>query len=198
MVLAGVAAVLVVGLVVLGSVTRGPGNEMAATSEPDAPSADVVDPVEGVGATGPVVGDPAGSVGSGAGRSGRPVADGSTSTGGRVAQPGAAGLDATVPATTTTAPSPKATAGCQLEGSIVSAGSGGPVTFQVTNARPDALRLYWIDYEGRRRWYATIDSGSTFRQPTYAGHPWVVTPVDSRACLRLVADPAVEHRISVG
>lgn len=35
--------------------------------------------------------------------------------------------------------------------------------------------LYWINYEGDRELYNTIYVGQSVVQPTFMGHPWVVT-----------------------
>jgi len=45
------------------------------------------------------------------------------------------------------------------------------------NDGPAPVRIYWIDYTGKRKFYAEIATGQRHDQPTYLTHPWVVTDV---------------------
>jgi dipeptidyl aminopeptidase/acylaminoacyl peptidase len=47
------------------------------------------------------------------------------------------------------------------------------VTF--TNSTDGDVELYWVDFEGERRHYATIRAGEQHQQHTFTGHVWVVT-----------------------
>jgi len=47
-----------------------------------------------------------------------------------------------------------------------------------------AVRLYWLDYEGKRVLYGNIPEGQTVRQPTFTSHPWVITDTNDK-CLEL-------------
>ncbi|WP_377472253.1 VHL beta domain-containing protein [Micromonospora siamensis] len=61
------------------------------------------------------------------------------------------------------------------EPSLRSSG-GGPETFvDFVNARSQPVVVYWLDYDGRRQPYASLQPGESHRQQTYVGHPWVVT-----------------------
>lgn len=52
----------------------------------------------------------------------------------------------------------------------------GPETFITFLNRMDGpVDVFWVDSEGQRRHYATIESGEQHRQHTYAGHVWLVT-----------------------
>src|SRR5690606_31388582 len=44
------------------------------------------------------------------------------------------------------------------------------------------VRLFWLDYDGRRRPYMTLDPGETGVQPSFYSHPWLVTDLRGR-CL---------------
>jgi dipeptidyl aminopeptidase/acylaminoacyl peptidase len=47
------------------------------------------------------------------------------------------------------------------------------VTF--INRTDGDVELYWVDFEGERRLYATIRAGEQHQQHTFAGHVWLVT-----------------------
>lgn len=42
------------------------------------------------------------------------------------------------------------------------------------NDGKDAVRLYWLDYDGIRRSYGTLDPHESTTQPTFLTHPWLV------------------------
>lgn len=42
-------------------------------------------------------------------------------------------------------------------------------------SQEDSYKIYWLDFAGRRRLYATVYRGDTHRQQTYLTHPWLVT-----------------------
>ncbi|WP_446217955.1 VHL beta domain-containing protein [Micromonospora sp. IBHARD004] len=37
--------------------------------------------------------------------------------------------------------------------------------------RPEPVALHWLDYDGQRQQYAVLQSGQSYRQQTYVGHP---------------------------
>ncbi|MEU4625289.1 hypothetical protein AB0G04_35615 [Actinoplanes sp. NPDC023801] len=43
------------------------------------------------------------------------------------------------------------------------------------NRRDESVVIYWLDYHGTRERYVVLESGDTREQPTFVGHPWVVT-----------------------
>ena len=45
------------------------------------------------------------------------------------------------------------------------------------------VNLYWINYEGQRVYYASLQPGRSVLQQTYVTHPWVVTRKDVRVDL---------------
>jgi hypothetical protein len=50
------------------------------------------------------------------------------------------------------------------------------------------VRLYWLDYSGKRKLYATIKQGAQYTQQTFDSHPWVVTDADDKCLAVLVPD----------
>ena len=44
-----------------------------------------------------------------------------------------------------------------------------------SRSEEDSYKIYWLDYKGKRKLYATIYKGEVHRQSTYVTHPWVIT-----------------------
>ncbi|WP_088241325.1 hypothetical protein [Calothrix rhizosoleniae] len=60
----------------------------------------------------------------------------------------------------------------------------GKVATNVTFANKSSkkVKVYWLDYSGKRTFYKTLKSGTSYKQQTYVTHPWVVTDT-SENCL---------------
>lgn len=54
-------------------------------------------------------------------------------------------------------------------------GDGGPSQIHFINVRGTSVNLFWVGFDGQRRFYATIASGEEWFQPTYVTHRWIVT-----------------------
>ncbi len=55
---------------------------------------------------------------------------------------------------------------------------GREVFLTFANERSDALTLAWIDADGQRRDYGTIEAGASREQHTFAGHAWALFAAD--------------------
>ncbi|MBW8039648.1 MAG: prolyl oligopeptidase family serine peptidase [Planctomycetes bacterium] len=55
------------------------------------------------------------------------------------------------------------------------------------NGTAGDVEVYWIDYEGERRHYATIGAGKEHQQHTFVGHVWLVTNKDGKRLAVFVA-----------
>lgn len=53
------------------------------------------------------------------------------------------------------------------------------ITFRNTGF--EIRRLYWLDYEGKRKLYSELLAGQEQRLDTYLTHPWLVTDEQDRA-----------------
>ena len=53
----------------------------------------------------------------------------------------------------------------------------GVVSTSITfmNRMPIAVRIYWINYDGKRQFYGIVGPHRSFHQQTYVTHPWVLT-----------------------
>jgi dipeptidyl aminopeptidase/acylaminoacyl peptidase len=57
----------------------------------------------------------------------------------------------------------------------------GPATdLTIVNRTHGAVLVYWMDFEGHRKHYATLQPGGELPQSTYEGHVWVVTDAADR------------------
>jgi von Hippel-Lindau disease tumor supressor len=48
-------------------------------------------------------------------------------------------------------------------------------TLKFVNKSGKTVKVYWLDYEGDRKLYQTLQDGESYDQPTYLTHPWVIT-----------------------
>jgi hypothetical protein len=61
------------------------------------------------------------------------------------------------------------------EGRTRSHESKTTATLHFVNLTPKDLRLFWLDFNGKRRPYATIRAGGKVTQATFLTHPWLLT-----------------------
>ena len=85
---------------------------------------------------------------------------------------------------TSTPTTPVSGPGCNTEGSARSAGGGQPVQITFRNSTAGAVKIYWLDYTGKRQQYGTLSPGQSYTQSTYAGHPWLAADATDK-CIEL-------------
>lgn len=66
-----------------------------------------------------------------------------------------------------------------------SGGNETSITF-INHTKGD-VQVYWIDFEGERRYYARVRAGQQHRQHTYARHVWLVTDEGGKTLAVFVA-----------
>jgi hypothetical protein len=76
-----------------------------------------------------------------------------------------------------TPPAPGTRESCNRERATKSTSVNKSTEITFVNSTGMAVRLNWLDYEGKRVLYGNIPEGQTVRQPTFTGHPWVENPV---------------------
>jgi len=64
---------------------------------------------------------------------------------------------------------------CAKEQSIRSLEGTTSTAITFVNNTDNTISTYWIDYQGARKFYASVPPGSSYIQETYVTHPWVVT-----------------------
>ena len=72
---------------------------------------------------------------------------------------------------------------CQSERSIKSADSDKETKVQFKNASKSKIKIYWINYDGKREFYSDVNPGKSYTQNTYMTHPWVVTDMTGQCVL---------------
>lgn len=65
-------------------------------------------------------------------------------------------------------------------GTARSPSSPRAVKLRIDNRTGDSIRIFWIDYEGRRKEYGQADPGRSFHQETFTGHLWIATDPGGR------------------
>jgi hypothetical protein len=49
------------------------------------------------------------------------------------------------------------------------------------NKSGQPIKVYWLDYEGKRKLYAKVKAEDSYIQQTYVTHPWLITDADDNA-----------------
>ena len=63
---------------------------------------------------------------------------------------------------------------------LASRSSDNETQIRIVNESLNPLKIYWIDFRGKRILYTQLDHGDTFFQNTFATHPWLITDLDER------------------
>lgn len=66
-------------------------------------------------------------------------------------------------------------ASCQHETQQRSHNGNVATEITFTNQRQQTLHIYWLNYQGKRIFYQSLQAGQNYLQPTYVTHPWVIT-----------------------
>jgi len=77
---------------------------------------------------------------------------------------------------------------CSQEPNLHSNDAKTAVNVSFKNDRPDSVKLFWLDYGGRRASHGVIAPSAAIDHDTYAGHPWLVTDMNDN-CLRIFVPP---------
>ena len=76
-------------------------------------------------------------------------------------------------------------AGCAAEDSFRSTEGSTATEITFVNHSARAIRTYWLNYQGKRVYYAEIQPGGSLKQQTYFSHPWVITGSASGECIAI-------------
>lgn len=71
---------------------------------------------------------------------------------------------------------------CDKEGDLHSLNSDIQVQLRVKNNMTATVKVYWLDYEGKRQHYFDVRGSEMAELTTYVTHPWVITKAD-HTCL---------------
>ena len=75
--------------------------------------------------------------------------------------------------------------GCAQENSLRSLEGATSTNIIFVNQSEITIRTYWLNYEGRRVFYAEVPPGKNYVQQTYVTHPWVITNNRSGDCVAI-------------
>ena len=89
-------------------------------------------------------------------------------------------------------------ASCAQEPFLRSESGRFPVTVTFVNRTKDDVRLWWLDYTGQRKLYATLKPGSIERRPTFYTHPWIVTTAKNGECLLAIESDFFPSLVRIG
>ena len=65
---------------------------------------------------------------------------------------------------------------------IKSMSSNVETTIKFVNSSKQIIKVYWLDYEGRRQFKETLKDGDSYESNrTYLTHPWLITDKDDNA-----------------
>lgn len=64
---------------------------------------------------------------------------------------------------------------CQAEGNLRSLSSQISTNIQFINRKPFRVKIYWIDFTGKRQHYFDLEPNEVRDQQTFVSHPWIVT-----------------------
>lgn len=76
-----------------------------------------------------------------------------------------------------------ASGGCERESSARSIEGRLATTVSVANHSSKPVVVYWIDYQGQRKYYKALAPNEAYDQPTYVTHPWVLTDITDHCLL---------------
>ncbi|MGP0058997.1 MAG: caspase family protein [Beijerinckiaceae bacterium] len=85
---------------------------------------------------------------------------------------------------------------CSDEQSLKSVDARRPTGISFKNSRDTSIRIFWIDYAGKRKLYGSLSYGQSLSLQTFMTHPWVITNnVDTCIGVYLPETPAREFVI---
>ena len=86
--------------------------------------------------------------------------------------------------------------GCPQEGHIKSPSSFDKATITFDNQTAAVLKIYWIDFDGKRKFYEVLKAHTAYNQATWVGHVWVVAD-QADQCIKLHSANAVEQTLVI-
>ena len=63
-----------------------------------------------------------------------------------------------------------------------------PINFHIRNSSTNTIRVYWINFVGRRQWYADVLPNHDYNARSYLNHLWAITDVDDNCRVLLISN----------
>jgi polyhydroxybutyrate depolymerase len=74
--------------------------------------------------------------------------------------------------------------------------NASPVVLNFTNRHGSPVKIYWLDFGGKRTPYRTLTDGQSYSQPTFSGHIWIAAD-EMENCLGIYISSASQNEITV-
>jgi len=85
---------------------------------------------------------------------------------------------------------------CSEENTLKSATGGTASTITFSNTTSTPLKVYWIDFRGKRVLYKSLAAGASYRQNSFTQHPWVITDADEQ-CVYILMPEQANHQLDI-
>ncbi len=81
------------------------------------------------------------------------------------------------------------------EGTLKSAADSRPTSVLFVNDTSGELKIYWLDFEGKRKLYGSVQPGGRYHVDTFIDHAWVVVDAKGVARAVFVAQPSAGQAV---
>jgi hypothetical protein len=85
---------------------------------------------------------------------------------------------------------------CLDEAQLRSANSNVSATVDFENQSGQAVKIFWMTYQGERKLFKELASAQSYRQQTYLAHPWVITDSAGK-CLQIFTPRASSEKLVI-
>jgi VHL beta domain len=87
---------------------------------------------------------------------------------------------------------------CKLEAKASSVASEVSANVELTNDLAGPVKIYWLDFDGRRQHYMDLAPGEALTQPTFARHWWLIVRNEGgQPCIGLFQAIAGNSRVKL-
>jgi len=84
---------------------------------------------------------------------------------------------------------------CSDEPYLNSLESLQPIKMVFQNLQGSTANFYWLDYQGHRKLFRTVEAGRSFSIMTFITHPWVVTDAADHCSEIVMPGPATQTAV---
>lgn len=85
---------------------------------------------------------------------------------------------------------------CATESTYKSRDGLAQAELTVFNNSDETVKVWWLNYDGKRTFYRDVAPHKSYIQPTWLTHPWVITSVGG-ACYRFLVMNSVRQTVTV-
>ena len=85
---------------------------------------------------------------------------------------------------------------CRRESTTRSTGDSARGDIRFTNGSKAPIDVFWLDYDGKRVLYGSLEPGQSLAQQSYVTHPWVISDKSGK-CLSLIIVTSDSRDVSI-